>query len=409
MSSTSPRLLQIAPFRTFLAARVVSELGSSLAPVALALAVLSVSGSASDLGVVLVCRLVPQLLLTLVGGAVSDRFSRRVVLLLAHLGAGLTQGTAAAVLLSGHYRLAVIAGLEMANGACAAFASSALRGIVPELVPAGRLQSANAVLAASRNGARILGPAVAGVLAAVVGAGWAIAVDALSYLLAAVLLAGLRLTPSLARPATARPATAGLAADLRDGWTAFIGLTWVSTVAFAYCLVNLVSTGPWQILGPLLTAERAGPTAWGVVVAARAVGLLAAGVLLYRLPVRRPVRTGLLAGSVAGLSLIALGAGLPLPWVIGAAVVSGAGTAVAGITWDTALQERVPRHLLSRVASYDTLLSFVAIPIGQLAVGPLADARGAADVALWAGGTGMVLTLLPLLVRQVREVGDDDR
>lgn len=383
---------------------MVSELGSSLAPVALALAVLSVSGSASDLGVVLVCRLVPQLLLTLVGGAVSDRFSRRVVLLLAHLGAGLTQGTAAAVLLSGHYRLAVIAGLEMANGACAAFASSALRGIVPELVRAGRLQSANAVLAASRNGAKILGPAVAGVLAAVVGAGWAIAVDALSYLLAAVLLAGLRLTPSLARPATA-----GLAADLRDGWTAFIGLTWVSTVAFAYCLVNLVSTGPWQILGPLLTAERAGPTAWGVVVAARAVGLLAAGVLLYRLPVRRPIRTGLLAGSVAGLSLIALGAGLPLPWVIGAAVVSGAGTAVAGITWDTALQERVPRHLLSRVASYDTLLSFVAIPIGQLAVGPLADARGAADVALWAGGTGMVLTLLPLLVRQVREVGDDDR
>lgn len=404
--NSSLRSLLVAPFRTFFLARLVSELGSSLAPVALALAVLSATGSAADLGIVLACQLVPQLVLTLVGGAVADRFSRRAVLVVAHLGAGLSQGAVALVLLAGQYSLVVVAALEVANGACSAFASSAVRGIVPEVAPIDRLQQANALLASTRSAVRILGPAAAGVLSAFAGAGTAIAVDAVSYLLAAALLVRLRLPSS----GTSIPA-GGLVADIRDGWRAFNDLSWVRTVAVAYCLVNLVSTGPWQILGPLLTAGRAGPATWGLVVGARAVGLFAAGVVLYRRPVRRPVPTGLLACALAGLSLVALGAGPATPWLIAAAVVSGVGMSVAGITWDTALQTHVPRALLSRVASYDTLLSFVAIPIGQLAVGPATDRWSGADVALWCGIAAIALSLVPLADRTVRGVGTgpDDR
>src|SRR6201999_3482727 len=120
-----------------------------------AFAVLDASGRATDLGVVLACQIVPQLALVLVGGVVADRFARRTVLLGSHLGAGATQAAVATVIITGHYHLALVAALSAGNGAAEAFASPALRGIVPELVPADATQRANAALAAARNVCKI--------------------------------------------------------------------------------------------------------------------------------------------------------------------------------------------------------------------------------------------------------------
>ena len=132
--SPPSRLSVLAPpFRGFFLGRLVSLLGSAMTPVALAFAVLGASGRPGDLGVILACQITPQLALLLVGGAAGDRYSRRKVLVAANLGAGLTQG-GVAVLLSGHYSLPLIAALEVGNGVMEAFASPALRGIVPDLV-----------------------------------------------------------------------------------------------------------------------------------------------------------------------------------------------------------------------------------------------------------------------------------
>jgi len=123
--------LRESAFRWFLTGRAVSLLGSSLAPVALAFAVLDASGRASDLGVVAAAHMVPLLGFLLVGGAVSDRFPPRTVLVVANLGSGLTQGAVAVVLLTGRYSLLVVASLELANVVLAAFTTPALRGVVP--------------------------------------------------------------------------------------------------------------------------------------------------------------------------------------------------------------------------------------------------------------------------------------
>jgi MFS family permease len=202
----------VSPFRLFLAGRLVSLLGSAMTPVALAFAVLDAAGRPTDLGVVLACQILPQLTLVLVGGVVADRFPRRAVLLGSHLVAGTTQAAVAAVIVTGHYHLALVAALAAGNGAAEAFASPALRGIVAELVPAGATQRANASLATARNASRIAGPTVSGLLVVTVGAGWSIALDAASFLLAAALLA--RLRPG-AVPARPRP---HLVRDLREGW-----------------------------------------------------------------------------------------------------------------------------------------------------------------------------------------------
>jgi MFS family permease len=394
----SPTALFRPPFRGFFLGRLVSLLGSAMAPVALAFAVLGASGRPSDLGVVLACQLVPQLALLLVGGAVADRLPRRSVLVVSNLGAGLTQGAIALVLLSGRYALPLVAGLTLANGALEAFTSPALRGIVPEVVAAGNLQRANSVLASTKNASRVLGPTVAGLIVVTAGAGWAIALDALSFLAAAGFLARLQLSSRV-------PARGGnLLADIRDGWREFRGIGWVWRVAVSSCVINLVNTGAWQILGPTLTKQRSGEATWGVVLSVRAVGLLLMSALMYRLVLRHPLRTGRIASAFGACSLLALGLGVAAPWLLALAFVGGLGFAMSGITWDTSMQQHVPRDVLSRVASIDELLSFAAIPIGQLLVGPATARWGGTSVALWCGIAFAAAAVAPLASRHVRDL-----
>ncbi|HEY0536017.1 MAG TPA: MFS transporter [Actinoplanes sp.] len=389
----------MSPFRLFFAGRLISLLGSAMTPVALAFAVLDASRRPTDLGVVLACQIVPQLALLLIGGVAADRFPRRLVLLGSHLGAGVTQAAVATVIVTGHYHLALVATLAAGNGVAEAFASPALRGIVPELVPPGSVQRANATLAAARNACKIAGPAVSGLLVVTIGAGWSIALDAASFFLAAALLARLRLG------AVVVERHRNLGRDLRAGWTVFRGLPWLAAGALSFGMLNLVNVGPWNILGPSLTKARSGEAAWGVVLSVRAAGLLLMSVLLVRLTFRHPLRAGSLFGVVAALPLLALGMGASLPVLLAAVFVGALGFTLTDITWETTLQTHVPREALSRVASIDDLISYAAIPLGQLLTGPFAALIGARRVALVAGIGYAVSKLAPLSLRAVRDLG----
>ncbi|MFD3474712.1 MFS transporter [Streptomyces sp. NPDC058695] len=392
-------LLQQAAFRSFFAGRLVSLLGSSMAPVALAFAVLDASGSGHDLGVVLAAHMLPLLAFLLVGGAVADRFPRRTVLVAAHLGAAFTQGAVAALLLTGHYSLPLVTALEFAGGVLGAFTTPALRGVVPQLVAKSLLRQANSLLGSARNATKILGPSLSGVLVVTVGSGPAIAFDALTYLVAAGFLARLSLTGT--SEASQGDTVLG---DIRDGWSAFRAIRWVWVGTLSFCLLNLVQTGTWQILGPQLTRQLSGETTWGFVLSVRGAGMLASSLLMYRMTVRHLLRFGQLAGVLGALPLLALGAQGHAPWLILAAFVAGLGSSVAAVAWDTSLQEHVPAHVLSRVASYDDLLSYLAIPVGQLCVGPLAETFGAFRVTAAAGAVSAAASLIPLASRAVRRL-----
>lgn len=389
---------EVSPFRLFFAGRLISLLGSAMTPVALAFAVLDASHRPTDLGVVLACQIVPQLTFLLLGGVAADRFPRRVVLLGSHLGAGLTQAAVATVIIGGHYHLALVAALAAGNGVAEAFASPALRGIVPELVPPESVQRANALLATARNAARIAGPTFSGLLVVSAGAGWSIAIDAASFFLAAALLARLRL--GAVPPRERRH----LGQDLREGWTVFRGLPWLAAGAVSFGVLNLVNVGPWNILGPALTRARSGEAAWGVVLSVRAAGLLLMSVLLVRFTFRYPLRTGSLLGLAAALPLLALGLGAPLPVLLVAVFAGALGFSATDVTWETTLQTHVPRESLSRVASIDDLISYAAIPLGQLLTGPFAALIGARRVALIAGVVYAVSKLAPLALRSVRDM-----
>ncbi|WP_308118010.1 MFS transporter [Streptomyces buecherae] len=396
-SSSSP--LRQPGFRWYFAGQAVSQLGSSMAPVALAFAVLDASAQAGDLGLVLAARMLPLLGFMLIGGVVADRFSRRLVLVTANLGSALTQGAIAVLLLTGHYAAWAIAGLGFLNGVLGAFTFPALRGLLPELVSKDGLQRANALLGTVKNGTKVFGPALSGVLVVTAGGGMAIVLDALSYLLAAMFLARL--------PSSGRITAKGrwhFARDLREGWDTFRHTSWLWPITLAFCAVNLVNTGSWQVLAPQLTADLSSPVTWGLVLGVRGAGMLLSSSLLYRLTVRRFLVWGQLAITLNALPLLALGARLPVPWLIAASFVADIGSSVSAVAWDTSLQEHIPTGVLSRVAAYDDLFSYLAIPVGLLAVGPLSQSFGPYAVITVSGLLFIVIAVLPLAAPTVREL-----
>lgn len=397
----SVRRLLRGRFGWFFAGRTVDLAGSSMTTTALALAVLQVSGRAGDLGVVLAANLVPTLVFVLMGGAVADRMSRRTLLISANVASGVLMAAMAALLLTDRYSLVYVALLSFGTGIVGAFTSPALRGIVPELVERGSLQRANALLATSRYSARILGPVLASVLVAGAGGGWALAADALSFWLAA--LAFTRI------PGASRPPAAGqsLWRDLLDGWSVFRSLRWVVVMTVGFALGNAFNVGPLNVLGPQVVSGRDGAMGWGLVQAARAAGLLVMSLVAVKVVIRRPLRDGRLWGVLAALPLLALGLS-GRAWVVAlAAFTGGLGFSLAAITWESTLQTSVPQESLSRVTAYDDLLSYLSIPVSQLAAAPLAGVYGAREICTACGIGYVVACLFPLLNRYVRTQRSD--
>jgi MFS family permease len=385
-------------FRLLFTGRAVSMLGSSMAPVALAFAVLDISDSAAVLGIVLAARSIPMVAFMLLGGVVADRFSRSLVLQVSHLLSALTQGAVAVLLLTGSAEIWSLVVLEALNGTVTAFTFPALNSVVPAVVDRSLLQQANALLALSRNGLYVVGPTVATALVVTVGSGWALAVDALTWLVAAGCMGLLRV------PAVGRQQPTSVLHDLRVGWGEFTSRTWVWLVVVSVGVMNVIIAGVWVTLGPVIAKDSFGIGPWGWVLSAQSFGLLVMTVLLTRVSLRRPLLAGMVGLLLTALPMLVLGIDPEVVPLVLLSFAAGAGMEVFGIGWSTALQEQVPEEVLSRVFSYDALGSFVAIPVGQLLAGPLAQWLGTREVAVGGAVLYAVVAAATLLSRSVREL-----
>ncbi|RYP84124.1 MFS transporter [Nocardioides guangzhouensis] len=385
-------------FRYFFLSRAVNLTGSMMAPVALAFAVLAVEDSASALGQVLAARNVPMVVFLLIGGVIADRVDRRLVIQVSNVVSALSQACAAYLVITGQAELWHLVAIEAVNGTSSAAAFPAMQGMIPQLVPRTMLQPANVLLSMARGGLAILGPTVAAVLVVLVGPGWALAVDATTWLVAAALLLPVRLPRRTTAP------TAGVVHDLREGWTLFRSTTWLWVVVLGFGVLNAIHAGAWNTLGPAVAKETIGIRGWGYVVSAESVGLLLATAVLLRVSFRFPLRAGMLGCLVFSAPLLMLGLDphlLPLTLGIAAA---GAGFEVFGLGWNLAMQENVPEELLSRAYSYDALGSFVAIPVGQLLYGSLGDWLGLQTVLVGSAVAYAAVCLLTLTSSSVRNL-----
>ena len=210
-----------APGFGFRSAREVSRSSEgTMADIALAFAVLRI-GSRTELGYVIGVREVPMVVLLLLGGVWADRLPRALVLVGSDTVRGVAQAATAAMLLTGHASIVAVALVQILYGGANAFGRPAYQGLIPQVVSAGRLQQANALLGLSYSTIGIAGAALGGVLVATINPRWALAVDAATFAVSALLLLQIRL------PAAARMAGTSILADFREGWASSLaGVGW---------------------------------------------------------------------------------------------------------------------------------------------------------------------------------------
>src|SRR5918912_3498257 len=197
-------------FRLLFTWQVVSLVGDGMVAVALAFAVLDLTGSVADLGFVLAARNVPLVAFLLVGGVYADRLPRRTVMVAADLVRCASQGTLAALLISGHAHLWQLLVLQAVHGTGSAFFNPASIAVIPETVEAELLPEANALRGIAFAVGDLVGPALAGILVVAFGSGWTIALDAATFALSAAALAGVRPAPREA------PESLSVLGDLAD-------------------------------------------------------------------------------------------------------------------------------------------------------------------------------------------------
>ena len=395
-------LLRIKDFRTLLASRLVSNLGNGITPIALSFAVLDLpGGDGTALSAVNAAHMVALVLFMLAGGVVADRLGRCRTVGGTDIIGSFVVGAGAVLIITGNATVPLLAANGFLLGVLHALWQPAFRGIMPLIVPRERLQAANAVNGVVANLTYITGSALAGVLVATVGSGWAIMIDALSFLVAGVLVWRLR---RLDAPDDAGDRLSPLA-DLRAGWSEFVSRRWMVVTVAGLSVFFLSFEAFIAVIAPVQMKESLGGAPdMAVMMAGWGVGGLLGMLLAVRLRPARPMRAAWAVMPVQAVWMLAVAVPLAPALLFCAAVLSGAAIDLTFTFWGTVLQTQVPEDMVSRVGSFDALGVALFGPLGLVIAGPLVDAHGASTTAVLAACVALAAALVPLSNRGVRGV-----
>ncbi|MEU7004780.1 MFS transporter [Nonomuraea sp. NPDC046570] len=350
-------------------ARLSSTLGTTVAPLGLAFAVLQAGGGAAALGLVLTAGMLILIVVTPVAGVLADRVPRMTIIIVCQLTCALTQLIAAGLVMTGMARTWSLAVLAAVTGAVSACFQPVVKGVVPQLVDSDDLVPANALLQIGNNAIAISTPAAAGAIIAASGPGWILLWDGVTFLASAAVFATLRLPPA-----------GGLerhrfTTDFVEGWRAFTGLRWL----WCLTLLGMITSACWAagitVLGPVYATEQMqGAVSWGLVSSAIGVGP-ACGSLASLL--HAPTRIGLLVCCAAipeAVFLASMSFNAALPVIAMAGAFTGAAGTLQLINWTAYLQRVVPEAQLSRVLATTATIGTLLTPIFYAAAGPVAQA-----------------------------------
>ena len=392
--------MQDRSFRWFFIARAITMTTGSMSSIALAFAVLEIDNDARSLSYVLAAFTVRNIVFILFGGVVADRMPRALVIQTCYVIDILSVGAMATLLFTGAATVPLLVLLSIVTGASTAFVMPAMQGIIPQLTTAEHLQQANAMLSFVRSTVTIGGPIIAGILVTAVGPAWAMIVQVFGWLVAIPVLALVKLPP---------PASGGssLFHDLRLGWNEFWSRTWLWTIVLAFMVMNAIHVGAWSVAGPYIAKndERLGIAGWGWVLSAEGVGILLMTLVLMWVPLKRPLRLGMIGMAVFAIPLTILGAHPAVVLLAIAAFLAGVGHELFSTGWNVAMMENIPIDRLSRVSSYDILGSFVVMPIGTLIYGWLITSADVTTVLIASGVLYAVIALATLAVPSVWRMG----
>lgn len=389
------KLWRLKPFRRLFLARVISNFGNGLAPVAIAFGVLGLDGAtATDLSKVQAALMLPLVVFMLVGGIVADRFPRALIIGASDIVLSFVVITSGILFLLDQQSVNKLIVISLISGTLNALWWPAFMGITPEIVDEENLQSANSVIAFGANSMNIFGIVAGGALVAAIGPGWAIFGDGLTFLVAGILVLQLRKFGTK-REVTEHSPTAF--DDLIHGWKEFSSRSWVVAVVLGYTFIAMAFEAIFAVLGPYnAKLNLDGPRPWSWILAALSVGMAFGVVVAMKIRPKHPLVIGITAQFAMVMFMVSMGITTNIWLLMAIAFLCGIGMDLFMILWQTSLQTHIPRESLSRVASYDAFGSLALAPLGLILAGPAAERFGVGQ-AMIALGVMTAITLLAIL------------
>ena len=383
----------------------VSLLGDGLFLVALAWQVYTMSDAPTALATVGIAMTIPTITCLLIGGAVSDRFDRRLVMLAADTVRAVALALLAALSVTGALAFWELLAIAVVYGAATAFFNPASDALVPQLLPADVLAQANSLDQLIRPMAlRLAGPALGGLMVGAIGAGWTFGLDAASFAISVVALLAMSPVPVL----SPSPKRSGAAREIRAGLRYVRNHAWLWATLVTAAIAYLLFMGPTEVLLPFIVKQRFadGARDLGLIFAAGGLGSLACAVAIGQFGLPRSGLTFMyLTWTVATVAVAGYGLANGLWGLMLASVLFNTLETAGTIAWATAKQHHVPSGLLGRVSSLDWLISIGLLPLSYALTGPVSAALGVRKTLIWAGVLGAIVTFVPLLSRRVRRFG----
>jgi MFS family permease len=389
-------------FSMLVTARLISNVGNGLSPIALAYGVLSLPGAdGSDLSIVMGARYLPLILFMLFGGVFADRFQRNRIVGGSDIIGSFLVAVSAISLIAGFSSILLLAVMGALFGVLNALWWPAMSGVLPEILPKGKLQEGNAVIGLMSNIGVVFGTLLGGVIVTLTSPGWALLIDGLTFFIAGLIVWNLKLD------AKSRVESPGILDDLRVGWREFISRSWVVTMVIAFAFINMAFDSMITILGPLNFSDpETGPRNWSYNLAGLTIGMMIGGVIVFKVKFKRPLFVSMILVAISGVWDFALALDLSLVIAIAAGVFSGIAVEIFLVTWSTSMQTHIPEESFSRVNAYDSLGSYGFAPLGIIIAGPLAEAFSVNSILLATGFITLLASVVALSVKSVRTLSN---
>jgi MFS family permease len=377
------RALRHRNFRLFFAGQSISLIGSWMTRVATSWLVYRLTKSPLQLGVVGFAGQIPTFLLAPIAGVIVDRIDRRL-LLIGTQALAMAQSLALAWLtLTDRITITEVLWLSVLQGIVNAFDMPGRQSFLVQMVEdKADLSNAIAINSSMVNAARLVGPALAGMLIAATNEGWCFATDGISYIAVIVSLMLMRIHAE--KPVSA---TTTMVAQLREGWTYVASSAPIRTILSLFALLSLMGW-PFMVLMPVFAAQvlHGGPHTLGFLMGAVGVGSLTSALaMVMRRSVRGLARMLPLAAAIFGAGLICFGVSRVLWLSMLTMLVTGFGMMQGMTASNTILQTLVDEKMRGRVMSYYTMAFVGMAPFGSLLAGAMAHVLGAQRTVIVSG------------------------
>jgi MFS family permease len=395
--------LHSRPFPLLWLGQLISVLGSSITTVILPIVVYSLTGSTTTMGLTMAVYMMPNVIMLPFSGWIVDRYDRIGIMLFSDATRFFVLMALAALFWTDSLTLGVLYALVAVYGLMDGLFQPAYAAVRASVFTPEIRSAANAITMLGRQGVRLIGPAIGGILVTSFSAGIGFGLDALTYLMSLIFLLYLRKLMPVAKNRIR--VYHSWSKDVLEGINVLKSHPWLWITILAFAFINICFHGLMTVLVPWLFNIHYGyePYVYGFGVACSGAGAILAAIWFgFKKKWRH---RGYLAygGTLLGGIALLLMPFTPTPYGLAALLaIEGFGVMVFALIWETTLQELVPEEAFGRVVSLDMMGSLILLPLGYFTVGWLADLYGGIETMVFFAGIGIISVIGILFIPSIR-------